>query len=399
MTAKPPHALPNSLVFLMAMATGLAVACNYYAQPLLHTLAGEFHLSVEAAGALVTAAQLGYAAGLLLLVPLGDLFEKRRLIVTLCLLTAASLAMTALAPNFAIMLAGTALTGFFAVLAQVLIPMAATLASAEERGRVVGRVMSGLLMGILLARTVAGAVSSLASWRAVYVIAALSMLLMALALRRALPCQPPTGKLAYPRLIFSVFALLIAEPVLRMRAVLGALAFAIFSVLWTSMAFLLAAAPYHYNDATIGMFGLVGAVGALAAAKVGRMADQGRSSQSTSLGFGLLLLSWLPLAFGEVSLTALILGIILLDLAIQGVHISNQSQIYRSRPEARSRITAAYMTSNFIGAAAGSLMSAAAYGQMGWQGVALSGAALSLAGCVYWGWQLRQSSKHHGVVT
>lgn len=379
----PEGRLSPALVMLMAMATGLAVACNYYAQPLLHTLAEQFGLSIEAAGSLVTAAQLGYAAGLLLLVPLGDLFEKRGLIVTLCLLTAASLLMTALAPGFAVMLLGTALTGFFAVLAQVLIPMAATMASPAERGRVVGRVMSGLLLGILLARTVAGAVSSLLSWRAVYFLAATLMVLMAIALYRALPKMLPNSRMAYPKLIASVFSLLVEEQSLRERAVLGSLAFAIFSVLWTSMAFLLAGTPYHYSDATIGLFGLIGAVGALAASAVGRLADKGRADLSTALGFGLMLLSWAPMALGTTSLTALIIGIIVLDLAIQGVHISNQSIIYRSRPEARSRITSAYMTCNFIGAAAGSLLSAWAYARMGWNGVVLAGTVLSVAGCLY----------------
>ena len=368
----------------MAGATGLAVASNYYAQPLLPTMARELHLSPALAGFIITVAQLGYALGLLLIVPLGDLFERRALVVFMTLLSAAGLFLTALAPSIALVLVGTALTGLFSVVAQILVPFAATLALPSERGKVVGIVMSGLLLGILLARTVAGALTALGNWRTVYWVGGAGMILMAAVLRRALPRHDQPVNLSYPRLILSIFALFRDEPVLRTRALVGAASFGTFSVLWTSMAFVLAGPPYGFRPGTIGLFGLAGAAGALAASGAGRLADRGRGDAVTGGGLGLLLLSWVPLAFARQSLLAFVLGVLVLDLAAQGIHISNQTAIYRIRPEARNRLTAGYMTSYFIGGAAGSLLSASAYSAFGWLGVVAVGAAFSALGGVAW---------------
>jgi predicted MFS family arabinose efflux permease len=368
----------------MAGATGLAVASNYYAQPLLPTMAKSLDLSPGKAGFIVTTAQLGYALGLLLIVPLGDLIERRGLIVVMTLLSAAGLLLTALAPGMALVLLGTALTGLFSVVAQILVPFAATLAAPEERGKVVGTVMSGLLLGIILARTVAGALTALGSWRTVYWVGALAMLGVAVVLRKALPRYHHPVDLSYGRLILSIFTLFREEPVLRIRALLGAAAFGTFSVLWTAMAFLLAAPPYRLAPATIGLFGLAGAAGALAASSAGRLADRGRGGWATGAGLSILLFSWLPLAFASHSLAAFILGVILLDLAVQGIHISNQAAIYRIRPDARNRLTAGYMTTYFIGGALGSLVSASAFSHFGWMGVVSVGVAFSALGGLAW---------------
>ncbi len=368
----------------MAVATGLAVACNYFNQPLLPTIALELRLTAAKAGSIVTTAQLGYAVGLLFIVPLGDLFERRRLIVIMTLLSAAGLLTTALAPTMTMVLVGTALTGVVSVVAQILVPFSATLAAPEERGRVVGTVMSGLLLGILLARTVAGALTSLGSWRTVYWVGAAAMILVAAVLHRALPRYHQPVSLSYPRLIGSIFALFRDEPVLRIRALLGAAAFGTFSVLWTSMAFLLAGPPYRFSPSTIGLFGLAGAAGVLAASSAGRLADRGKGDRATGAGLTILLLSWIPLAWSRTSLLAFLVGVLLLDLAVQGVHISNQAAIYRIRPEARNRLTAAYMTSYFIGGAAGSLFSASAYSHLGWMGVVAVGTGFSLCGWTAW---------------
>ncbi|AOY00774.1 MFS transporter [Jeongeupia sp. USM3] len=376
--------LTPALVALMAFATGLAVASNYYAQPLLHTLAETFGVSTGTAGLIVTAAQLGYAIGLVLLVPLGDLLERRALIVSMTLLGAVGLLITASAQHIGMMLFGTALTALFSVVAQVLLPFAAALAAPEQRGRVVGTIMSGLLLGILLARTVAGVLAGIGSWRTVYWVAAPLLVLTALALWRALPTHREPNTLRYPQLLASVFALLREEPVLRLRALLGGLSFAIFSVLWTPMAFLLSSAPYHYSDVGIGLFGLVGAAGALAAGYAGRLADRGQGERATLQGLVLLLASWLPIAFAEYSIAAFVVGILVLDLAVQAVHVSNQSAIYRLRPEARSRLTSAYMTCYFIGGGSGSLLSAWAYSHGGWPLVCGLGAAFSAAGVAVW---------------
>jgi predicted MFS family arabinose efflux permease len=368
----------------MAAATGIAVASNYYPQPLLPTIARAFGLSAAGAGAIVTTAQLGYGAGLLLIVPLGDLLERRSLVVVMSLLTAAGLFTTALAPSMPVLLLGTALTGLFSVVVQILVPFAAALAAPEQRGRVVGTVMSGLLLGVLSARTVAGALASLGGWRTVYWAGAAAMVLVAAVLGRALPRHRESAGLAYPRLLLSVAGLFRDEPLLRLRAALGATTFGAFSVLWTSMGFLLAAPPYRFAPGTIGLFGLAGVAGALSASLAGRMGDRGRSDLATGTGLAILLASWGVLALAPRSLAALVAGILLLDLAVQGVHISSQSTLYRIRPDARNRLTAGYMTSYFLGGAAGSLLSAEAYGLAGWPGVAAVGAAFSAAALAIW---------------
>ena len=376
--------LSTTLIILMSVATGLAVASNYYAQPLLDTIANAFSLSINQAGFIVTAAQLGYAAGLLFLVPLGDMFERRALIVTMTILAAGGMLIIAISQSLWVMILGTALTGLFSVVAQILVPLAATLAAPEKRGKVVGTIMSGLLLGILLARTVAGLLATLGGWRTVYWFASVLMILMALALWRGLPRVKSDNQLNYPQLLVSIFTLFIKTPLLRTRALLGCLIFANFSILWTSMAFLLSAPPFNYSDAVIGLFGLVGAAGALGARSAGGLSDKGKAHLTTSFGLLLLFLSWGATALGQFSAIALIVGILVLDLTVQGVHITNQSVIYQMMPEARNRLTAGYMTSYFIGGAAGSLISAAAYQYAGWNGVSLAGAIVALLAMLTW---------------
>lgn len=381
---KTTQGLSPALILLMSVATGLAVASNYYAQPLLDTIARAFDLSASSAGFIVTAAQLGYAAGLLFLVPLGDMFERRMLIVSMTLLAAGGMLITASSQSLTMMIIGTALTGLFSVVAQILVPLAATLASPEKRGKVVGTIMSGLLLGILLARTVAGLLASLGGWRTVYWVASVLMLIMALALWRGLPKVKQENHLNYPQLLASVFSLFTRDKLLRTRAILGCLTFANFSILWTSMAFLLAAPPFNYSEGVIGLFGLAGAAGALGARPAGGLADKGKSHMTTSAGLVLLLLSWAAIWYGHVSVLALIVGILVLDLTVQGVHITNQTVIYRVKPDARNRLTAGYMTSYFIGGAAGSLISASAWQHAGWKGVCAIGAIVAAINLLVW---------------
>ncbi|MEG5380321.1 MFS transporter [Enterobacter hormaechei] len=381
---KTTQGLSPALILLMSVATGLAVASNYYAQPLLDTIARAFDLSASSAGFIVTAAQLGYAAGLLFLVPLGDMFERRMLIVSMTLLAAGGMLITASSQSLTMMIIGTALTGLFSVVAQILVPLAATLASPEKRGKVVGTIMSGLLLGILLARTVAGLLASLGGWRTVYWVASVLMVIMALALWRGLPKVKQENHLNYPQLLASVFSLFTRDKLLRTRAILGCLTFANFSILWTSMAFLLAAPPFNYSEGVIGLFGLAGAAGALGARPAGGLADKGKSHMTTSAGLVLLLLSWAAIWYGHVSVLALSVGILVLDLTVQGVHITNQTVIYRVKPEARNRLTAGYMTSNFIGGAAGSLISASAWQHAGWTGVCAIGAIVAAINLLVW---------------
>ncbi|WP_373963289.1 MFS transporter [Kosakonia sacchari] len=380
----PNQGLSPALIALMSVATGLAVASNYYAQPLLDTIAHAFSLTPNQAGFIVTAAQLGYAAGLLFLVPLGDMFERRSLIVLMTLLSAGGMLITASSSSLGLMILGTALTGLFSVVAQILVPLAATLATPDKRGKVVGTIMSGLLLGILLARTVAGLLASLGGWRTVYWVASVLMVLMALALWRGLPKIKQDNHLNYLQLLGSIFGLFAGDKLLRTRAMLGCLSFANFSILWTSMAFLLASPPFQFSEATIGLFGLVGAAGALGARQAGGLADRGHAHLTTTGGLILLLLSWVAIWLGHSSVIALIIGIIVLDLTVQGVHITNQTVIYRVKPDARNRLTAGYMTSYFIGGAAGSLISASAWQHAGWTGVCLAGSVLALLSLLVW---------------
>lgn len=388
-----PQPLKSSVVLLFAVACGLAVGNVYYAQPLLDAMADAFAMSPATIGIVITLTQIGYGIGLVLLVPLGDLLNRRRLIVTQTLLSAAALLMIALAPSSAWLLLGMTLTGLLAVVTQVLVAYAATLAIPAQRGRVVGVVTSGIVVGILLARTIAGAMADLAGWRAIYLLSAGLTLLMALLLLRVLPkneaAQPASR---YGALIASVFSLFGQEPVLRQRAILALLTFASAMVLWTPMVLPLAAPPLSLSHSEIGLFGLAGAAGALAAARAGHLADRGLGQWVSGLSLLLMLASWLPIALTQSSLWALLLGVITLDLGLQAVHVTSQSMIYSVRPEAQSRLTAGYMLFYSIGSALGSITSTAMYAWAGWTGVCLLGAVINAVALSYWWLTLRSGA-------
>jgi len=374
----PTNELPRGLVVLIAVATGAVVANLYYAQPVLHQVAGTFHSGPGPTSTIITATQIGYAAGLLLVVPLGDLHPRRGLVTRLFCLSAVALIGCALAPDLWIFAVASILVGAASVAGQVMIPFAADLAPEERRGRVVARIMTGLLLGILLARTVSGLVAQAAGWRAIYWLSAALMVGFASVLWRALPSEGARPHRSYPVLVGSSLRLLVTEPVLRRRAWHGACAFAAFSVLWTSLAFLLSGNPYHYSNAVIGLFGLVGAGGILAANLAGKLADSDRHTVTTIVAGILLAGSFALLWAGRTSLAALIIGIVVLDMGTQGMQITNQAIIYTLRPDARSRINSAYMVCYFLGGAAGSLGAGAVYGTHGWAGVCLLGAGLGL---------------------
>ncbi len=351
------------------------MASNYYVQPLLATIRHSFGVGPGAAGLLVTTSQIGYAVGLLLLVPLGDLLERRRLVVVMSCITAASLVGMATAPSLAVLYAFSVVAGATSVVAQILVAFSASLARDAERGRVVGTVMSGLLLGILLARTVAGYVAAASSWRVVYFMAAGVVVVLAVVLWRALPRYREDTGLSYPQVLTSVGRIFGQEPVLRRRSVYGALSFAAFTVLWTSLAFLLAAPPYRYGVGTIGLFGLAGVAGAAMASVAGRLADRGKQSAMTVATAAAMLLAFVMLAIAPRQLVVLIAAIVVLDLGSQGMHVTNQSEIYRLAGAARSRVNAAYMTCYFIGGTVGSIGAAVTYASFGWDGPAALGMA------------------------
>ncbi len=387
----PVSSMSRYVALLFATACGLAVANIYYAHPLLDVMASKFGIAHSSVGIVITITQICYALGLLLLVPLGDLLNRRRLIPGLMLLSVLALIVVGIAPTSIVLLTGLAAVGLLAVVTQMLVAFAATIAAPAERGRIVGLVTSGVVIGILLARTVAGVLTDLAGWRSVYLVSAALMLVMAGALFRALPDYVREGaSLSYPQLLRSVFTLFVQERILRIRAVLALLIFTVFSILWTSLVLPLSTPPLSLSHTAIGAFGLAGVAGALAAARAGRLADRGLGQWTTGIALTLLLLSWLPIRFAEHSLSALIVGIVLLDLAVQAVHVTNQSLIFNVRPDARSRLTAGYMIFYSIGSATGSIASTSIYAYAGWNGVCLLGAAVSALTLLFWALTHRQ---------
>ncbi|MBP2706081.1 MFS transporter [Microbispora sp. RL4-1S] len=386
--------LGRGLLLLMSVATGLSVAGNYFAQPLLEVIGRDLGLSTTMATLIVTAAQGGYALGLILLVPLGDLVERRRLAVTLFAGTSAFLLVSALAPSGPVLLASTALTALTSVAAQVVVPYAATLAAPGERGKVVGTVMAGLLLGALLARTASGAFSELGGWRTVYWLNAILMAVVGVLLWRFLPRLHTRVGLSYPALLRSTLAMFRHEPPLRWRAGIGALSFAAFSALWTAMTFLLSGPPYGWREAAIGTFGLVGIVGPITAPIAGRLADRGWVQRVSGVGTATLALAWPVISAGAASLGWLIAGVVLFYVAHLVVLNANQNVIYALRPENRNRLNSAFMTTCFLGGAAGSLLTSVAWTGAGWTGVSLLGGTLSTAAFALWALERVRATKN-----
>ncbi|WP_330316045.1 MFS transporter [Streptomyces platensis] len=382
----PGAVLSRGVVILFAVACGAAVANVYFSQPLLVTMGRDLGMSPALVGSVVTLTHVGYGLGLFFLVPLGDVADRRRLIVAQLLLLVVVLAVVAAAHTAAILLVGMAVMGLLAVVTQTLVAFAASLAPPAGRGRVVGLVTSGVVIGILLARTASGLLADLAGWRSVYLASASLTALLALVLYRVLPHHsdaPPTT-LRYGQLLRSTITLFARERLLRLRALFGLLIFAAFSTLWSSVALPLSEAPYFLPHSAIGALGLIGAAGALAATVAGRLNDRGLSGRTTGIALTLLAASWLPLAFARSSLWALFVGVILLDLAVQAVHVTNQTLIYALHPDAGSRLIGGYMVFYSIGSATGAIAATSLYAVAGWGAVCALGAAFSCLGLVLW---------------
>jgi predicted MFS family arabinose efflux permease len=383
-TASGGSEMTRGMVALFAVACGISVANLYYAQPLLPLISRQFHIGSGTADLVVTAAQIGYGIGLALIVPLGDMLVRRRLVPGILVVAALALFTASAAPDIIVLLFAVAVAGITSVSAQILVPFAASLASEQDRGRVVGTVMSGLLVGILLARTFSGLIADAAGWRTVFVVAGVIVLGLSVLLHHRLPDELPRPSIVYRKLLGSVVHLMRTEPLLRLRSAIGALAFATFNVVWTSLAFLLAGPPYHESEAVIGLFGLLGAAGALAASFSGRLADRGLERWVSGGALAITAASMALLALGSDRLWALIAGILLVDLGIQAVHIQNQQLIFGIDPAARSRLNTGYMVSYFIGGAIGSAATGLAYAAGGWSSVMILGACSSGAGLLLW---------------
>lgn len=372
MTAAPKRSMPRSLTFSMAAATGLAVANIYYNQPMLGLIQRD--LPGAAAGFVPTVTQLGYALGLFLLVPLGDLLERRRLIVVQFAALSAALVLAALAPTGGALLLGSLMVGAFATVAQQIVPLAAHVAPPAQRGAVIGKVMAGLLLGILLSRTLAGFVGQQAGWRAMFWLGVPLALFAAALSRRTLPISLPERALTYRHLLASLWHLWRDLPVLRRATLMQGLLFAAFSAFWSTLA--LQVQHLGYGPSVAGLFGIVGAAGVLAAPMAGHLAD--RRGPGAAIAAGTILtmvgmgISGLPLG-----IAGLALGCIVLDLAVQGALISHQHLVYALRPDARARLNTLFMGGMFLGGAAGSALAITAWQVMAWPAVCLLGGALA----------------------
>ncbi|WP_413493619.1 MFS transporter [Morganella psychrotolerans] len=382
----PSSRLSASLTRLFAVAAGLSVANVYYAQPLLDILSRDFSVSPAAIGGVITATQLGCAAALLFVVPLGDRLNRRFLMQIQFAGLLAALLVVGLAQSAFMLLAGMLATGLAGTaMTQGLIAYAASAAAPGEQGRVVGTTQGGVFIGLLLARVFSGGISDIAGWRAVYILPALLMAVTAIPLFRRLPDVPqPAEKLSYPQLIASVFTLLLREKVLQIRGILAFLMFASFSIFWSALVLPLSAPPYQLSHTLTGAFGLAGASGALIAARAGKWADQGYAGRTSAYALIIMLLSWWPLSMPGHSLTALIIGIILLDAGGQALHVTNQSMIFHARSDAPARLTGAYMLFYATGSGLGAISATMTYSAAGWTGICLLGAGVSGTALLFW---------------
>jgi len=385
-----PASMSRYQTLLFAAACGISVANIYFAQPLLDQLSGAFGIDYSIIGLVITITQIFYGLGLLLLVPLGDLLNQRRLVIVQMLMSIIALIIVGTAVKGIMLFAGMAMVGLLAVVTQTLVAYAATMAAPAERGRVVGVVTSGIVIGILLARFISGILTDIAGWRSVYFVSAALMLVMVGLFYKILPgVERKVKSLSYPELIGSMFRLFIQERMLRIRSILALLIFSDFSILWTPLVLPLSSAPLSLSHSAIGAFGLAGVAGALAAARAGKLADRGYGQKTTGTALILLLVSWLFIRYTEQSLFALIIGIVLLDLAVQAIHVTNQTMILPLRADARSRLTAGYMVFYSIGSAGGSIASTHVYAYYGWGGVCVLGASVSAVALLFWAITLR----------
>ncbi|WP_186013950.1 MFS transporter [Burkholderia gladioli] len=390
----PPSAIPSpsaahrhysrGLLLLLATIAGVSVANIYYNQPLLGALRLSFPDGAAWIGVVPTATQLGYAAGMLLLAPLGDRFDRRKLILLQIAGLSVALLVAAAAPALPVLAAASLAIGVLATIAQQAVPFAAEIAPPAERGAAVGTVMSGLLLGILLARTAAGFIAEYLGWRAVFCASVAALLALAVVIMLRLPRSTPTSTLRYPQLLASLWHLAVELRELRYAAATGAAMFAAFSAFWPALTLLLAGAPFHYGPQAAGLFGAVGAAGALAAPYAGKSADKRGPHAVIALGIWLVAISFAIFAVSASSLAGLVIGVIVLDVGVQAAQISNQSRIYALKPEARSRVNTVYMVCYFIGGAIGSSAGVEAWHAGGWLAVSVVGLLFAcLAGTIH----------------
>jgi len=380
----PANALPTSLVALLATSAGLSVASLYYSQPMLGDLGADIGASGRALGLVPTLTQLGYAVGILLLAPLGDRYDRRRIILMKAATLVAALLLAAAAPSIHVLLIASLAIGLTATMAQDIVPAAATLAPDAHRGKVVGTVMTGLLLGILLSRVVSGLVAEHFGWRVMFIAAASSVALIGAAAWRGLPRFKATTHLAYGALLSSLAKLWVRHPALRRAALAQGLLAAGFSAFWSTLAVMLHGEPFHLGSAAAGAFGLAGAAGALAAPIAGRIADSRGPELVTRLGAGLAALSFAamalsPLLAPSAQLWLLVASAIGFDLGFQATLIAHQTIVYGIEPAARSRLNALLFVGIFAGMASGAALGSLLFAQWGWMSVTVFAAGAAVA--------------------
>jgi predicted MFS family arabinose efflux permease len=375
----------SRITLLLAFVSGAAVANVYYAQPLLDELGAQLHMSAASLGWVTTATQGGYLVGLVMVVPLGDRFDRRRIILVQLAVTALGLLGAATAPSAWTFLAWSAFFGAASTVVQVITAFAAAASPPGRRGQTVGVVTSGVVVGILLARTVSGFIADLWGWRAVFGVAAAVMLVMTTWLGLTLPRDHVAKEVVpYHRAMASVVVLTKHYRVFRVRSLIGGLMFASFGAAWGAMALPLAAAPWHLSAAEIGLFGIVGAAGAIGASGAGRWADRGRAEMASGAMLVAFLLSWVAIAKAPTSLLVLALGLVVLDFAGEALHVINQHLIVESDPAATTRLIGGYMVYYSIGTGAGAIAATAAYARGGWTWASLVGVAFAVAALAVW---------------
>jgi predicted MFS family arabinose efflux permease len=369
---------------LFAVAAGLAVGNLYLAQPLIRVIAQAFGVAPARAGMLVTATQVGYALGIFLVVPLGDVVDRRRLIPGILCAAAAMLMAAALAPTYPALLAALAGVGLTTVSAQLLAPLAGELAGPHRRGRVVGAIAAGGLTGILLSRTVSGVVADLCGWRALYAGAAVAALALAIVLRHVLPPLARRGHIPYPRLLASVFTTVRRHPAVAPTLAICAANFAVFSLFWTALTYLLSAPPFSYDTGRIGLFGCAGLAGALGARRAGGLHDRGWSVPASGAAFLLLALALAAGWAARTSLAGLVAAAVLLDLAVQANLVLGQTRLMALPGDARSRLNTAMVACSFCGGAAGSVSAGPVWAAGGWPAVMATALCIAGLGFVVW---------------
>ncbi|MDR0194450.1 MAG: MFS transporter [Myroides sp.] len=370
--------LSKSNVLFMAAVTGLIVANLYYCQPLIPMIAEEFGVSEASAGTLTYLTQAGYAVGMFLMIPLGDMLERKKQIIITTIFATISLSLMAVVHNFFVLQIISFILGATSIVPQLVLPLAASLSSDEQRGKVIGTVVSGLLIGILFSRTLSGFVGVWLGWRGMFWIATAISVILVIMIQLRLPYNKPNFNGKVIDLYKSLFILIKEQPVLRESTGITALAFAQFGAFWTTMVLLLHNEPFGYDSALIGSFGLIGACGAFAAPLVGRVGGSGGARKLILYGIVLTFLSFAVFYFSSVSVVGLIIGIVLIDLGLQIIHVSNQTRIYSLLPEARNRLNTVYMSFSFLGTAFGSAFGLYLWKFFGWSGVCIGGMCLAL---------------------